>query len=290
MRSEDKMKKVLSIIFFISCLWTDAAMAKSSPLAKVENTITAAATKAQTVAEQAMTFAETTMANVTKYVEDAKSAAADIKGSVDSVKSAAADIKGSVDSVKGAVTDTVNNAKNMQQTVETGINNVATGNFKPLNNNDASEKVYNVAVEGVGGTIDSNEPTADMQDKMEKYVNNEDKNDVEAQAAFSETQAEELRLNTSASYARALVKRYKLQKEGENLLAEMSEKSDDGNIPQVMDKIIDVRMRGDARWIGIMQNFANRQELETNFRLVNLRSPTKPEEDTSANQNGEAQP
>lgn len=251
-------------------------MAKSSPLAKVENTITAAATKVQTAAEQAMTFAETTMADVTKYVED--------------VKSAAADIKGSVDSVKGAVTDTVNDAKNMQQTVETGINNVATGNFKPLNNNDASEKVYNVAVEGVGGTIDSNEPTADMQDKMEKYVNNEDKNDVEAQAAFSETQAEELRLNTSASYARALVKRYKLQKEGENLLAEMSEKSDDGNIPQVMDKIIDVRMRGDARWIGIMQNFANRQELETNFRLVNLRSPTKPEEDTSANQNGEAQP
>lgn len=277
MRSKDKMKKVLSIIFFISCLWTDVAMAKSSPLTEVENKITAAATKAQTVAEQAMTVAETTMANVTKYVED--------------VKSAAADIKGSVDSVKGAVTDTVNNAKNMQQTVETGINNVATGNFKPLNNNDASEKVYNVAVEGVGGTIDSNEPTADMQDKMaEKYVNNEDKNDVEAQAAFSETQAEELRLNTSASYARALVKRYKLQEEGKKLLAEMSEKSDDGNIPQVMDKIIDVRMRGDARWIGIMQNFANRQELETNFRLVNLRSPTKPEEDTSANQNGEAQP
>lgn len=154
-----------------------------------------------------------------------------------------------------------------------------TDDFK----NGKEVKVENLAIKGIGETIKSSEPTADMQAAVaDKYVQTEEKNDVEVQTAFEEMINEEMINNVSAMYARGLVKRYQLQQEGAKFKAEQEAQKSDEKQPDVTAEIKKVRMRADARWISIMQAMANNQDQIATIRLTTLKSPTRPDEDAAA--------
>lgn len=144
-------------------------------------------------------------------------------------------------------------------------------------------KVENLAIKGIGETIKSSEPTADMQTAVaEKYVQTEEKNDVEAQTAFEELINEEMINNVSAMYARGLVKRYQLQQEGAKFKEEQEAQKSDENQPDVIAEVKKIRMRADARWISIMQAMANNQDQDATIHLTTLKTPTRPDEDADA--------
>lgn len=164
--------------------------------------------------------------------------------------------------------------ENMEKAVKDQVDNV-----KSQINEEKSKAVSNVATGGIAASVSGSEPTADMQDKVEEaYVNKEEKNDVEAQKAFENRINEENILNVSAMYARGLVKRYKLQQQGAELLEEQQQKSSD-NVSDVTAEVKKVKMRAAARWIGIMQAMANMQENMAKIQLSNMQAPTKPDED-----------
>ena len=168
----------------------------------------------------------------------------------------------------------VSSRENMEKAARDQINSV-----KSQINEAKSKEVSNVAASGIAASVSGSEPTADMQDKVaEAYVNREEKNDVEAQKAFENRINEENIMNVSAMYARGLVKRYKLQQEGAELLEEQQQSSSD-NVSDVTAEVKKVKMRAAARWIGIMQEMANMQENMAKIQLSNMQAPTKPDED-----------
>lgn len=147
--------------------------------------------------------------------------------------------------------------------------------------NKEEGKANDVAASGVAATIDGAKPSADQLEAMEnKYTNNEEKNSIEEQRKFEERINEERIRNVSAMYARSLVRRYKLQEEGKELLDEQEANSGNENQPDLNRKIIEVRLRADARWIRVMQLMANQQE-QTAINKVSTMKPSKSDEEDS---------
>ena len=151
--------------------------------------------------------------------------------------------------------------------------------------NKKEDKANDVAATGVASTVDGAKPSAEQQEAIEnKYTNDKEKDSVEEQRKFEERINEERIRNVSAMYARGLVSRYKLQEEGKELLAEQEKKSGSENQPDLNEKIKEVNLRADKRWITVMQLIANQQE-QTELSNVTAMKPTsKPDEEETNSQ------
>ncbi|MBQ9034701.1 MAG: hypothetical protein IJ099_01910 [Alphaproteobacteria bacterium] len=151
-------------------------------------------------------------------------------------------------------------------------------------------KVANKAPAGTGEKMSGTSPSAELSDANEKnYVNTEEKNDVAVQAAFEKRINKEMVHNVSAMYARGLVKRYQLQQEGAELKKEQEEVKNkkDETIPEVVVDVLEVRMRTDSRWIGVLQAMANDQERAATVNLSSIKLTQKPDKDAEENSEGE---
>ena len=249
------------------------ATAKKSPFPQIENTIIAAIGAMQQAVEAFVTTLQTIQTEMTKAKKMVDTAKAQAQEMVDT----ATKVKDEAQNFKKEVEDDVKNlaSKEPKATADTNINiKDEVQNFKK----SVKTAVNNLAADGVGETIEDNEPTAAMQEKIEeKYVNSEKKKDVEAQKEFDERNNEEMVHNVSAMYARGLAWRYKLQQEGVDLQTESEEQKDDESIPDVIEKVNTVRMRGAARWIQFMQLKANQLEQDATIQLIVQNATTQPE-------------